>query len=92
MVALLGEQVDLRPIGTQETRRVGDGALQDGLRLVQRGDLRGDLGQRALGVDPVTQLLVEARVRDRDGRLAREQLDQLEVGIGERDLRRPRGG
>ena len=53
---------------------------------MQRGDLRGDLGQRALGVDPIAELLVEARVRDRNGRLAGEELDELEVGIGEGDL------
>jgi hypothetical protein len=53
VVALFGKQVDLGPIRVEQACRVGHGAIQHGLRLVQRGDLRRDLGQRALGIDTV---------------------------------------
>ena len=85
-VAALGRQVDLGAVGAQEAGRVGDRALDDGERIVQRGDLGGDLGQAALGVDPLAKLLVQPRVRDADRGLCGEELDELEVGIGEGDL------
>ena len=86
MRATLAQQVDLRAIGPEQAGGIGHGAVEHRLRLVQGRDVGRDLGQAALGVHPGPQLLDQAGVGDRHRGLAGEELDELEVGIGEGDL------
>ena len=57
----------LGTIDVEPQELVFGGALQHGGRVVERGDLGADGGQRLLRVDPLPQLLVQAGVVDGDG-------------------------
>ena len=91
---LVLEQVDPRRIRRDEPARLVDDRLEDLAGLADDGDPDGDLAERLLGGDLAREVALargepidETGVRDRDGGLRREGLDQLQLLVAERVLR-----
>ncbi len=82
--AAIAHEIDLCPVGAQQPRSSGHGALDDARRVVERGHLRRDRRQGALCLDSVAQLVVEAGVDRGDRGLSGERLHQLGIRFLER--------
>ena len=81
----------MRPVRADEPAGLLHDQLEDLVRVAQRGDAGRDLAQRALVLGQPGELAArhvevvdEPRVRDRDGRLGREALDEVGVALAER--------
>ena len=79
-VAGLADELDAAAVGIEEPHGLVEGALQDVTRLPNGGDAGRDRSQRALRLDAALELLVQARVAEHDGRLARQRAEELAVG------------
>ena len=88
----VGHQLDAAAVGVQQPNGLVEGALQHVTRVADGGDACGDLAERALGLDPPLELLVQARVAQHDGGLAGQRTEQLRIVVAERVLSRRVGG
>jgi uncharacterized protein len=90
MAVDLTDEVDVRPIGSKETRGLDDRPLDHRTRLVERCNLGGDLGKRPLSVDLTAgallrraELIGKVPVRDRRGGVVGQCAQKAQSGIVE---------
>ena len=79
----LDDELDPSTVGVEQPHGLVEGSLEDVAGVVDGRDPGGDRAERSLRLDPVLELLVEARVAEHDRGLARQRAEQLGGVLGE---------
>ena len=81
--AALDDELDPSAVGVEQPHGLVEGSLEDVAGIVDGRDPRGDRAERALRLDAVLELLVEAGIAENDRGLARQRTEQLGGALGE---------